>query len=129
MQGGDIIEVGEPDAYGHRKLGGIGRETADYIKRHTGEHIIYQQLAYLMRAGSPDSLDRMVARNYGHLAMDLLLQGQTGQMVCLKGGRYDTVPLRMTVMGTKRVDVDRFYDIEKYRAKVAGVLGMPMFLY
>lgn len=129
MEGGDVVEDGEPDAYGHRKLGGIGRATAEYIKRHTGEHIIYQQLAYLMRAGSPDSLDRMVARNYGHLAMDLLLQGQTGQMVCLKGGRYDKVPLRMTVMGTKRVDVDRFYDIEKYRAKVAGVLGMPMFLY
>ena len=129
MIGGEVMEEGEPDAYGHRKLGGIGRSTAEYIKRHTGSHIIYQQLAYLMRSGKPDSLDRMVARNFGNLAMDLLLKGQTGHMVCLKDGRYNHVALRETVQGKKRVNVDRFYDVEQYRAKVAGVLGMPMFLY
>ena len=129
MVGGEIMEEGEPDAYGHKKLGGIGRATAEYIKRHTGSHIIYQQLAYLMRSGKPDSLDRMVARNFGNLAMDLLLAGHTGQMVCLQEGRYNHVPLRETVRGKKRVNVERFYDVENYRAKVAGVLGMPMFLY
>jgi 6-phosphofructokinase 1 len=29
----------------------------------------------------------------------------------------------------KRVDVDRFYDVDKYRPKVDDVLGKPMFLY
>jgi len=129
MVGGAIMEEGEPDAYGHKKLGGIGRATAEYIKNHTGSHIIYQQLAYLMRSGKPDSLDRMVARNFGNLAMDLLLAGETGQMVSLREGRYDKVALRETVQGKKRVNVERFYDSESYRAKVAGVLGMPMFLY
>ena len=50
-------------------------------------------------------------------------------MVCLKDGRYDTVPLRMTSTGVKRVDVVKFYDLESLRPKVSDVLGMPMFLY
>ena len=129
MEGGHIVEKGEPDAYGHRKLGGIGDITAKYIHKHSSDHIIYQQLAYLMRSGSPDSLDRMVARNFGNMALDLLLQNKSGHMVCLKDGRYDTVPLRTTRTGTKRVDVDNFYDREQYRARVSHVLGMPMFLY
>jgi 6-phosphofructokinase len=129
IKGGDIVQSGEPDAYGHRKLGGIGLRTAALIKERTRDHIIYQQLGYLMRSGSPDSLDRMVARNFGNLAVDLLRQGQTGRMVCLREGRYDSVPLRYMVTGTKRVDVQNFYDIDEYRAKTTHVQGMPMFLY
>jgi len=129
MEGGAIMESGEPDAYGHRKLGGIGRVTTEYIRERIGEQVLYQQLSYLMRSGSPDSLDRMVSRNFGNMAIDLLLQGQQGRMVCLTGGRYGTVSLRETVAGTKRVDVENFYDLEKYRAKVSHVLGKPMFLY
>jgi len=61
MVGGDVIESGEADAYGHKKLGGIGEQVADYIKRHSSVNTMYQQLGYLMRSGAPDSLDRMVA--------------------------------------------------------------------
>ena len=28
MEGGLVIETGEADAYGHRKLGGVGEQTA-----------------------------------------------------------------------------------------------------
>ena len=129
MERGEIIEEGEADAYGHRKLGGIGKLTADYIKKQTGSHILYQQLAYLMRSGAPDSMDRMVARNFGALAVDLLRKGHWGNMVCLSEGRYDKVPLSYTVTGTKRVNVGKFYDTAEYRPKVEGVLGMPMFFY
>ncbi len=129
MERGEIMEEGEADAYGHRKLGGIGKVTAQHIKKRTGSHIIYQQLAYLMRSGAPDSMDRMVARNFGALAVDLLRKGHWGNMVCLSEGRYDKVPLSYTITGTKRVNVGKFYDTAEYRPKVEGVLGMPMFFY
>ena len=64
LAGGEMVLSGEEDAYGHRKLGGIGELTSELIKEHTGQDIIYQQLGYLMRSGSPDSLDLMVATNY-----------------------------------------------------------------
>jgi 6-phosphofructokinase 1 len=126
---GEVIEYGEPDAYGHRKLGGIGQITADLVKRLTQHNVIYQQLAYLMRSGSPDSLDRLVAANFGALAVDLAVRGITGRMVALREGRYTHVAADMPLRGMKRVDVDEFYDIEAYKPKVAHVQGKPMFLY
>ncbi|HMN62253.1 MAG TPA: 6-phosphofructokinase, partial [Anaerolinea sp.] len=69
MEGGDVIESGEADAYGHRKLGGVGEITSEAIKNLTGQNVMYQQLGYLMRSGAPDSLDRMVATSYGRLAV------------------------------------------------------------
>ncbi len=56
MEGGEVIETGEADAYGHRKLGGVGELLADEVKRLTGQNVMYQQLGYLMRSGAPDSL-------------------------------------------------------------------------
>ena len=129
MEGGEVIEWGEADPYGHRKLGGIGLVTAEAIRRLTGQHIMYQQLAYLMRSGPPDSLDRMVAMSFGNLAVQLILRGETGKMVALQGGRYTTVPLEETVKGKKRVDVEKLYDAERYRPRIRDVLGLPMFLY
>lgn len=128
MHGGDVVESGEEDAYGHRKLGGVGELTALEIKRLTGQDIMYQQLGYLMRSGAPDSLDRMVAMSYGHLAVQLIQRGETGKMVALNGGRYTTVPIDMIMAGKKRVDVDAFYDVENYRPRVKDFMGVPMFL-
>mgnify|MGYP001026903415 CR=1 FL=1 len=129
MTGGDIMETGEEDAYGHRKLGGIGQMTGDLIKKVTGENIIYQQLGYLMRSGAPDSLDRMVALSYANLATDLIAQSRSGRMVALRDGKYTHIPLSTVISGIKRVDVDELYDKQNYRPKVASMLGKPMFLY
>ena len=128
FEGRDVVESGEPDMFGHRKLGGIGMILAEELKRLTGEDVLYQQLAYLMRSGAPDSLDRMVATCYGHLAVQLIKQGETGRMVALNDGRYTSVPVDTMVTGKKRVDVDKFYDVDLYRPKIKQYIGMPMFL-
>jgi ATP-dependent phosphofructokinase / diphosphate-dependent phosphofructokinase len=126
---GELVLSGDADAYGHRKLGGIGLLLGELLKERTGGDIIYQQLAYLMRSGSPDSLDLMVATNYAVIAADLALEGDTGRMVSLRNGSYTTVPISATREGVKRVDVDELYDVHEYRPKVRHVLGKPMFLY
>ena len=128
FEGGDIAEYGDTDMFGHRKLGGIGLLFAEEIKRITGEEVLYQQLAYLMRSGAPDSLDRMVATCYGHLAVQLIKQKETGRMVALNEGRYTSVPVDTVTTGQKRVDVDKFYDVKEYRPKINEYIGMPMFL-
>jgi len=128
-KGGEIVQSGEADAYGHQKLGGIGHVVAQEIKRHSGANIMYQQLGYLMRSGSPDSLDRMVAVSFGNLALDQVGMGHTGRMVALQQGNYTTVPLPMVISGKKTVDVTALYDLENYRPKVRDMLGKPMFLY
>jgi 6-phosphofructokinase 1 len=129
LGGGLVHYDGDEDAYGHKKLGGIGAVTGEKLKQITGQNIIYQQLGYLMRSGVPDSLDRMVAVSYGLLAMDLVAQGRSGRMVALRDGVYTHVPLSRVISGVKRVDVDEMYDKEQYRPKIADMLGKPMFLY
>jgi 6-phosphofructokinase 1 len=129
MLGGQVVEYGQEDAYGHKKLGGIGQITGEALKRITGIDIVHQQIAYLMRAGAPDSLDRMVATSYANLAVDQLIQGHSGRMVALQNGQYTTVPVDTCTQGLKRVDVGELYDAEQYRPKVHHLLGKPMFLY
>ena len=128
-RGRHTMESGEEDAYGHKKLGGIGNVVAHEIKERTGINIIYQQLAYIMRSGAPDSLDRIVAVSYGNLALDQIAMGSTGRMVALHQGIYTTVPLELVSAARKQVDVTALYDREEYRPKVRDTLGKPMFLY
>lgn len=127
--GGEVHLSGAADAYGHRKLGGIGETTGAMIKELTGQDIISQELGYLMRSGRPDSLDLMVAINYAVMAADLAVEGEKGRMVALRSGTYTNVPVSVTGDGAKRVDVDALYDAETYRPKLRQVAGKPMFLY
>jgi 6-phosphofructokinase len=129
MEGGDMVFSGEPDAYGHRKLGGIGERTGALLKELTGENILNQQLSYLMRSGTPDSLDQMVAVNYANMAVDLFLKGVYGRLVTLNRGTYTDIPLSVITTGQKRVDVRELYDITEYRPIIRTVSGKPMFLY
>ena len=129
MVGEDLVESGQADAYGHRKLGGIGAATGRALKRITGQNIIYQQLSYLMRSGSPDSLDLMVSLNYANMAMSLVMKRQFGRLVAMREGRYTNVSLSRIRKGLKRVDVDELYDRDHYCPKVHHVDGKPMFLY
>jgi 6-phosphofructokinase 1 len=127
--GGQVVEYGEADAYGHKKLGGIGQLLGEALKKLTGEDIIYQQVSYLMRSGAPDALDLMVGVNYANLAVSLITSGVSGRMVALRDGTYTHIPMSTVTSGVKRVDVSELYDVNEYRPKVRHVLGKPMFLY
>jgi 6-phosphofructokinase 1 len=129
VEGGQLHLTGDADAYGHRKLGGIGAVTAELLKTRTGQGIVAQQVGYLMRSGRPDSLDLMVATNYAVMAADLAVEGSRGRMVALRSGTYTNVPISVTGEGARRVDVDALYDRQAYRPKVRHVGGKPMFLY
>lgn len=129
IQGGEMVLSGEADAFGHRKLGGIGAVTAEAIKKLTGIGIIFQPLFYLMRSGAPDSLDLMVAFNYASQAIDLIHEGKTGRMTALRNGCYAAVDVSVVTGGAKRVDVEALYDAENYRPNIQNVGGKPMFLY
>lgn len=129
LVGGEVIQRGRADAYGNRKLGGIGEILRDELTRITGIDTISQNLGYMTRAGAPDALDRMVAKSYGMMAIQLLSEGQHGLMMALRDGKYATVPADTCIRGQKRVDIDAFYDVETYRPRIARVCEKPMFLY
>ena len=129
MVGGEMLLSGESDAYGHKKLGGIGEQTGAILKELTGQDVLNQRLSYLMRSGIPDSLDLMVAVNFANMAIDLFIKGVFGRLVALNRGIYTDITLSTVMAGQKRVDVRELYDVEAYRPKVRHVGGKPMFLY
>jgi len=108
---------------------GVGQRLAQAIEDRLGIGTVVQELAYLMRAGEPDAMDRMVGFAFGGLAVQLLQRGEHGRMLALIGGNYSHVPIDTLLGGTKSVDVASLYDSERYRARLLRVEGMPMFLY
>jgi len=136
FEGGEMVFADRStDAYGHAKLGGIGDLVASRIKELSTAHnngkainTIDQKLGYMVRGGDPDAIDSVVPMAFGNLALDLLLKGIHGRLVVLKNGRYDNMPLDV-VTGTKKVvNVDHFYDIERYRPKYENFEMKPLFI-
>jgi 6-phosphofructokinase 1 len=80
----------------------------------------------MVRSGDPDAIDAIVPMAYGNLAVDLLLRGDHGRMVALRNGRYDSVPIETVVAYKKVVDVEKFYDTERYRPTYASFELQPM---
>ncbi|MFZ3034322.1 MAG: 6-phosphofructokinase [Parvibaculum sp.] len=128
MIGGKLVEHGDADDHGRRRLGGIGEILAEEITGLTGIDTINQSLGYLMRAGAPDALDQMVAKSYGTLAVQMIGEGRTGLMTVIHDGKYDVVAADTCVSGRRRVDVPALYDIDSYRPRIANVHGKAMFL-
>lgn len=107
----------------------VSRRLGRAIKQRLGFGTVIQELAYLMRAGEPDAMDRMVGLAFGALAVQLLARNEHARMVVLKDGNYSHVPIGTLEQGQKVVDVSGLYDPALYRAKLMRVEGMPMFLY
>jgi 6-phosphofructokinase 1 len=112
-----------------RAEAGIGQQLGAAIRARLGSGTVIQELAYLMRAGAPDAMDRMVGFAFGGLAVQLLQRGEKARMVTLTDGNYGHVPIDTLLSGRRSVDVDGLYDPLTYRARLMRIEGMPMFLY
>jgi 6-phosphofructokinase 1 len=107
----------------------VGQRLGRAVGARIGCGAVVQELAYLMRAGEPDAMDRMVGFAFGALAVQLLARGEKARMVALTDGNYGHVPIDTLLGGRKAVDVNGLYDAGAYRARLQRVEGMPMFLY
>ncbi len=136
FEGGEMVFADRStDAYGHAKLGGIGDLVASRIKelsakKNNGKTIntIDQKLGYMVRGGDPDAIDSVVPMAFGNLALDLLLRSIHGRLVVLKNGRYDNMPLDVVTGSKKIVNVNHFYDTERYRPKYENFEMKPLFI-
>jgi 6-phosphofructokinase 1 len=134
--GGEMVfKDSTQDAYGHKKLGGIGDLVSEELKERSAKYnngkkinIVNQKLAYMVRGGSPDAIDSIVPMAYGNLALDLILQGVHGRLVVLKNGRYDNMPIEVLCGTSKTVDVNRFYNTERLRPHYKKFAMKPLFI-
>jgi 6-phosphofructokinase len=132
---GMSFEGEEEDQFGHKKLGGVGDKIAAQLKELSPKfnngrrvNIINQRLGYLVRCGHPDAIDAVVPMAYGNLALDLVLAGSSGRLVCLRHGCYDNVPIE-AIMGQKKVvDTQKYYNVERLRPKYETFEKQPLFI-
>src|SRR5260370_2970076 len=136
FEGGEMVfESESTDAYGHKKLGGIGEIVGEKIKELSAKFnsgktidVINQRLGYLIRCGDPDAIDSIAPMAYGNLALDLLLKKNSGRLVVLKNGHYDNIPLD-TVTATKKVgDVAEQYNTARLRPQFSSFNNKTLFL-
>lgn len=136
FKGGEMVfKNRSTDAYGHAKLGGIGDLVSEEIKKlspkfNNGKTIntVTQKLGYMVRGGDPDSIDAIVPMAFGNLALDLVLRGIHGRLVVLKNGRYDNVPIEVVTSAQKLVNVEQFYNTERYRPNYESFEMKPLFI-
>jgi 6-phosphofructokinase len=136
FDGGEMVFAEQTtDAFGHKKLGGIGDLVSAKLKElspkyNNGKPIecINQKLGYLVRGGDPDAIDSIVPMAYGNLALDLLLNKVHGRLVVLKNGRYDNMPIDAVVSTKKIVNVKEHYDAERLRPQYHSFEMKPLFI-
>ena len=136
FEGGEMVFKNRTsDAYGHKKLGGIGDLVSEKIKElspkyNNGRSVgtVNQKLGYMVRGGNPDAIDSIVPMAYGNLALDLILQGVHGRLVVLKNGRYDNLPIDVITSTKKVVDVEKFYNRGRLRPHYKSLEMQPLFI-
>jgi 6-phosphofructokinase len=122
----EVQETGDADAYGHRKKVDIGHALANEIEKHTGEETMASDLTYDLRSGAPDAIDQIVATTFANIAVDLIRDNVTGRMIGIQEGRYSHTDLPDTSLGPRKVNIQKLYNIERYRPNYTSKVGEPL---
>jgi phosphofructokinase-like protein len=105
------------DGFGHKMLGGIGDFLAREIYAGTGVETRSVVLSHLQRGGAPCAFDRRMGRYFGIAAVDLIMAGDFGKMVCYRNGEVTSCPIENVIGRTSYVDIEEHYDVERYNGR------------
>ncbi|UCF35783.1 MAG: 6-phosphofructokinase [Acidobacteriota bacterium] len=126
--GRGVAEYGDADAYGHKKKVDVGEALAMEIKKRTGEDTMASDLTYDLRSGDPDAIDHLVAITFANIALDMINEGVSGKMVGIQQGRYGYAEIPDPAAGARTVNIDKFYNTDRYRPRYDNKMGTPMLL-
>ncbi|MBI2875939.1 MAG: ATP-dependent 6-phosphofructokinase [Candidatus Tectomicrobia bacterium] len=113
----------ERDAFGHERLGGIGAVLSKQIRKHISYDSRAVALGHSQRGGSPSPIDRIMGLLFGAEAVRAITRGDFGKMIAARGiapaCRFGTVDLQEIAGKVSLVDVERWYDTERYHLKAS----------
>lgn len=121
------------DAYGNVRLSEL--ELARVVKEHVATSlkgrgldvgIVAKDLGYELRCAAPGGFDIQYCRALGYWAMRFLLEGGSGAMATIQGGRLVAIPFaEMMDPATRRIRV-RYVDVgsETYRTLAAYMIRL-----
>jgi 6-phosphofructokinase 1 len=123
---GEMITLDDRrDAFGHVRLGGIG----DVLARKIASGTAYESRAVILghpqRGGQPSPIDRIMGLIFGARAAEAVAENQFGKMISARGIApacdLSLVDISAVSGRIATVDVDRYYDVERYHLKNIGM--------
>ncbi|MCP3904305.1 MAG: 6-phosphofructokinase [Planctomycetes bacterium] len=124
----DLNQLGviERDAHGHVRLAELdfGRELKRLVRTELEKlgidcTLVEKNIGYELRCADPVPADLEYCRDLGYAAAKFLIEGGSGALVSMQGGRFVPVPLEeMLDSRTNRMQV-RLVDIESTRYAIA----------
>lgn len=90
------------------RLGGIGNKLAGDLEKLIKDHEVRcTVLGHVQRGGNTSTYDRILSTRYGVAAVELIMSGKFGEMVCLKGDTISSDSLENVIgQKTKNVNID-----------------------
>jgi phosphofructokinase-like protein len=106
-KGGDVVVARRvetsPDPI---RLGGIANKLVVDIEECTKLDVRATVLGHIQRGGSPTPADRVLATQFGHHALEILMAGKQGQLVVQQNGRLGEVPIQSVAGKQRKVGLD-----------------------
>ena len=99
----DHMDEAAPDPV---RLGGVARFVARYLQDNTGLDCRSMVLGHIQRGGTPTPHDRLLATQFGCRAFELLMDGQFNELVVMKNGSLNSVPIVEVADKVRTVPLD-----------------------
>ncbi len=113
LEGIDITQSQEKDAFGNVRLGGVGEVVARELEKRTQYETRSVVLGHVQRGGAPTAFDRILGTRLGLKAVELARTGQYGKMVALRGTQIVAVDLQ-AVTKSKLVPKEYYEDAKVF---------------
>lgn len=104
--GEQIVKKVDPTSPDPIRLGGVGRVITEQVEAMTGIETRNTVLGYTQRGGTPSSTDRVLATQFGHHAIHVLLSGQPNRLIVMHGREVTHAPLEAAAGKQRTVPLD-----------------------
>ena len=95
----------EEVGYENVRLGGVAYQLSSQLKDAGFQHDIREMvLGHLQRGGTPNAFDRVLATQFGVKAMEMVMEGEFGNMVVFKDNEISTASLKDSTRENKNVN-------------------------
>ena len=118
-----VPEVGEADAYGHKKKVNVAEFLGEQLEtRLPHVRFIPIDLTYFLRSGEPEVYDKHMAIYYANLIMAAVEKGMYGVMAAHRNGAFVYTDIPGKNLPARRVD-PADYHTERYRPRFEHITG------
>lgn len=105
-EGNQVVSRIDPTSPDPIRLGGIGQKLASDIEVAACIETRTVILGHVQRGGTPVPADRVLATEFGGTAVDLLMSGERGRLVVMKGRTVTHIPLEEAADKQRLVPLD-----------------------